>query len=336
MTIEELLDKLEREPLAPAYTLYGPETFFMDQVLHSVLEKAFPAGAGRDMNYHILVGKEIKGDAVVREARTMPMFSPWRVLLLRQLQQANAAELEPLVPYLKSPSPSSCLLLFSTTKPDGRTTFGKALAKAGPVVECRHPYDNQIPAILRTMARKRQVRLTRDVEVYLAEVVGNDLLALDDALERLRLYAGAQGTIDLSTARTCVADTRVHEIWDLTTAIGERKLEKALKVLGKLRAEGLEAGRALPMLARTVRQLWTVRALPADKQKPDALAATLGLPLFVARNLAAQASRFSGEDLARAIQALHEADLTLKSSELPAAVREWVVLEELVWSLARG
>jgi len=50
MTIEELLDKLEREPLAPAYTLYGPETFFMDQVLHSVLEKAFPDGRYRGVH----------------------------------------------------------------------------------------------------------------------------------------------------------------------------------------------------------------------------------------------------------------------------------------------
>lgn len=336
MNPEELLEGLARGPLAPIYYLHGPETFFMDQALQLVLEQAFPGGAGRDLNYHVLAGKEIKGEAVVREARTMPMFARLRVLLLRQVQLASAADLEPLQGYLAAPSPSTCLLLFATSKIDGRTTLGRALAQKTVSVECRHPFENQLPPLIRRMAKRRQVELHPEVVSYLVEVVGSDLLALDDAVERLRLFAGDRRTVELDVARKCIADTRVHEIWDLTDAIGERNLEQALKVLGRLRSEGMEALRVLPMLARSVRQLWQARALGRDKLKPDAVAKALGLPPFLARNVAQQARRFGTDDLAQALEALHRADLTLKSSELPSAVRDWVVLEELVWTLTRG
>jgi DNA polymerase-3 subunit delta len=336
LTPEQVLEQLSQGPPEPVYYLFGPETFFMDRVLELVLERAFPGGDGRDLNYHILAGKEIKGEAVVREARTMPMFSPLRVLLLRQVHMALASELEPLVGYVKAPSPSTCLLLFSTGKVDGRTTFGRALSQKAVIVECRHPFESQLPPILQRMARQRQVELGPEVVGYLVEVVGSDLLALDDAVERLRLFAGERRKIDLETARKCIADTRVHEIWDLTDAIGNRDLEQALKVLGRLRSEGTEALRLLPMMARSVRQLLTARALGQDKLKPDAVAKALGIPPFLARNVAQQARRFSTEDLARAMKALHRADLSLKSSEFPAGVRDWVVLEELVWSLTKG
>jgi len=336
MTPEELLEGLNHAPPAPVYYLHGPETFFVDQALQLVLQYAFPGGAGKDLNYHILAGKEIKGEAVVREARTMPMFASLRVLLLRQAQLASAAELEPLVGYVKAPSPSTCLILCTTTKIDGRTSLGRTLASKAVSVECRHPFESQLPPLIRRMARQRQVELSCDAEGYLIEVVGSDMLALDDAVERLRLFAGANRIIDLETAQKCIADTRVHEIWDLTNAIGEKNLEQALKVLGKLRSEGMEALRALPMLARSVRQLWMARSLGQEKLKPDSVAKALGLPPFIARNVAAQARRFSSEGLAQAIEAMHKADLTLKSSELPSGVREWVVLEELVWTLTRG
>ena len=336
MKPEELLDYMEHGPLAPIYYLYGPESYFMDRARQVLVQRVFPGGEGRDLNYRVLAGKEIKGEAVAREALTVPMFFPYRLIVLCQLQLVSASELEGLLPYLKAPSESTCLLLLADSKIDGRSKFGRALSKAARSAQCRHPWENQLPPILRRMAGERDIKLDRGVETYLIDVVGSDLQALDDALERLRLYAGPHALIDLRTAERCIADTRVHQIWDLTDAIGERKLEQALKVLGRLRAEGMEALRALPLLARTMRQIWKAKALGQEGLSREELSKTLGLHPYVAGKVTQQARHFHTRDLVRALKALHAADLSLKSSELPSTVRSWVVLEELVWTLTRG
>lgn len=337
MKPHELLAKLDSDPLAPVYYLHGPETYFMDQATRKVLARAFPEGSCRELNHHVLAGREINGEAVVREAQTAPMLAKMRVIVLRQVHQVGAGELDALAPYVRKPCDTTCLLLLTPARLPGTSKLGRALSRRrGASVDCRHPYERQLPPLLRTMAHERDIRLSPDTERYLIEVVGSDLQALDDSIERLRLYAGVGAVVDLDTAERCIADTRVHQIWDLTNAIGERKPEHALRVLAGLRADGLEALRAVPMLARTIRQLWTAKALGRERLQPDAVAKALGLPPFIARNVASQARRFAAADLARALQLLHRAELTLKSSDLPATVREWVVLEELVRSMTRA
>jgi len=338
MKPHELLARLDSdEPLAPIYYLHGPETYFMDRALRKVIERAFPPGTCRELNHHVLAGKEINGEAVVREARTAPMLAKLRVIVARQCHQANASELDALAGYVRSPCESTCLLLLASSRVSTSSKLGRALSRRrGCSVDCRHPYERHLPPLIRTMAGERKIRLSHDTERYLIEVVGADLQALDDAVERLRLYTGAEARVDLDTAMRCIADTRVHQIWDLTNAIGEKRPEKALRVLARLRSDGLQALRAVPMLARTIRQLWTARALGRERLQPDAVAKALGLPPFIARNVASQARRFSQRDLARGLRLLHRAEITLKSSDIPATVREWVVLEELVGSMARA
>ncbi len=332
----QVLEKLDRErTLAAVYYLYGPESYFVERILEKILAIAFPDGAGRDLNYTILSGAEIKGEAVVRDATTLPMFSPTRVIVLREIQQTPAQELKPLAQYVKTPARTTTLVLCATRKLSSQNVLAKALSsKRAVLVDCRHPYERDLPGWIRAMAKAREITLDYETERFLVESVGTSLDGLDDAIERLRLFAGPGARVDIGTARQCIADTRVHEIWDLTNAIGERNLVKSLKILSKLRSEGLEALSAIGMLARTMRQLFTVKSLGSAASRPDTVAKTLGLPPFVAKKVASQARRFSLGDIIAAMEALRDADLTIKSSDLPSSVKDWVVLESLVWTMA--
>jgi len=139
--------------------------------------------------------------------------------------------------------------------------------------------------------------------------------------------------VTLQDVETCVADTRAHEVWDLTDAVADRDLQRALKVLGRVRQQGASAVQLLASLARTIRQLWQALELQAAGTSRDALAQALGVHPFVAGKVSTAARRFSGEALADAVRALAEAEVATRTGGMKAAVKEWVVLEGLVTRL---
>jgi len=87
---------------------------------------------------------------------------------------------------------------------------------------------------------------------------------VDDAIERLSLYAGPGAAIDEAAVGACVARVRTADTWALVDAVGARDLGRALRTLADAydpRERGLPL---LGALAWSVRQL-AARALPGGR-----------------------------------------------------------------------
>ena len=326
MTPAEFQKMLDEHRIPPLLLLYGEEGFLLDRAVHRVCESAVPRDA-RDFNYQVFQGKDIAAAVVLDAARTLPIFSPRRLILLRDLQHVPAGELELFLPYLRDPLPET-VLLFTADKIDGRKKFFQEFRKRGELVEFRRLYDNQIPAFVREQAKGAGRTLTEDAMALFCRRTGNDLREIHAELTKLFSYLGEKTLADVEDVAAVVSDTRADSIFDLTNALGAGRTQEALRLTGRLLEDGMAPLLILNMMVRHYRNLWKTRELVDKKATPGEIAKRVGVNPYFVEGLTAQARRVSPASFQRGFELFLAADLALKSSGAhPSALLEKLVLD---------
>ncbi len=321
-----LLADLEAGRIAPVYYLAG-EAFPVEQVV-TALRRTVLGASENAFNYETLLATEASVTSVLASARTVPMFGPRRLIQVRDAHLWKADELAALIPYLKDPAPTSCLLLIAE-KADLRLKFFAEAKKAGVVAKFEPLKDRQVPAWVSGEARRQKLKLEPGTAERLAEAVGTEMAQLASALERLSLYAGLGKPIGPNHVEELLATTRQRSVFELTAAVGRGDRREALLVLRRMLEDRESGVMIVAMLARHLRQLWSAKELTARSVPRAELASALGIHPFFVGDLIQQAERLSGAALARTHRALFEADRSLKSSRLS----ERAILEGLIFAL---
>ncbi|MGA7828955.1 MAG: DNA polymerase III subunit delta, partial [Geobacteraceae bacterium] len=295
----------------PLYYLYGDESYLMDKCIQQLLERLVSADL-RDFNLNVYYGTESKGDEIAETAATLPMFADWRVVVVKKADALSAASLEVLSAYVKNPSPSTCLLL-QGEKIDQRKKFFTEIKKSGDLVECKRLYENQLPAFIKneTLLRGRKIEpAAAEMLVYL---VGNNLQELISELEKAILYVGEAQEIKVSHVRAIVSDSRVNSVFELTDALGEKKLEKAVRSLNSLLGDGEAPLLVLAMVTRHFRQLWKVRELLEKRTPAGEIGKIAGINPYFLQGFVAQARNYSLVELRRVFEKIFSLDGALKT-----------------------
>ncbi len=325
-----MLDGITPDTLAPVYIVVSPDPLLIDRAVSSVRDAAVP-DAARAFNYDVIDGKGATGSKVLAAAQTLPMMASRRMVLVRDVGAMPAAELVKLVPYLLDPSETT-VLLCTATKVDKRLKFF-ATAKKHKFLHELAPPRNAAPW-LREEAKRRDVKISSGAVSRLVDVIGNDLARLALSLDQLALYAGDRA-VEVDDVDDLIATTRERTVFELTDAIGEGDRPRALAALGALTAQRQSSIGVVMMLARHVRQLVTAREGLRQRVPQGKMASLLGVPPFIADKLAAQARRFTEDDLDRALHQLHQADFALKGGRpalktLGRELGDRIVLDRLV------
>ncbi|MDH5671519.1 MAG: DNA polymerase III subunit delta [Myxococcales bacterium] len=305
----------------------GDERFFIDRAVAAV-RRAVVDEATAGFNEEIFQGaKSLSAGSVIDAARTLPMLARQRFVLVRGIDAMHSDELARLLPYLEDPAPSACLVL-TASKLDGRSRFAQRAKKLGYLADAAPLKPRELRTFLAREAERRRVRLSPDAAAALADAIGTDLPALDDALERLSLYVGGSATIDLAAVEACVVKVRIETVWSLVDAVGAGDRKTALKAVASLLSDREPPLRILSLLARQLRMIGRAHSALARGASPTEAASVAGAPPFKARELSASARRFRPARLRRAFAIIASTDLALKGSQRPPErVLESAILE---------
>jgi DNA polymerase-3 subunit delta len=309
--------------------IVGAETFFVDRAV-SALRKAVATEGMAGLNEDIFEGRGVSATKVVEAARTLPMLASRRFVLVRDVSALAAPELDKLAEYTAAPYDSCCLVM-TAEKLDGRTKLVKRADSAGCFFDASPIKERDLRGFVAQEAKRRKLKVVPAALDALVDAVGADLPAIDDALERLSLYVGPEGTIDLAAVETCVMRVRSESIWALVDAVGQRDRRTALRATASLLADREPPLRILAMVARQLRMVARMKsALISGASDADATRMA-GAPPFKARELAQAARRVDAKALSRAFGVLAETDLALKGSKRPPDV----VLEGAILALTQ-
>jgi DNA polymerase-3 subunit delta len=166
----------------------------------------------------------------------------------------------------------------------------------------------------------------------LIDAVGNDLRLLANEIDKLVTSVGPEHAIEVEHLTALTADLRETTAFELARLLSAGDLTGALRAWGKFASSGEYPGLALGAITHHVRQLWRIKLAQRGGAAPDRLARELNIPTFTVRRLSAQAASIESDRLRQWLEALLEADQTLKRSGLPPqSVFERLILRFCVW-----
>jgi DNA polymerase-3 subunit delta len=318
--------------VAPIYLIDGEETLLVDEAAKLVEVAALGTGL-RDFNLDKFQLGEAGADAILNALATLPMMADRRVVVVRCPKGLDDATLEALAGYAESPSPRATLVLAVTGKVNANLKLPRAVKKLGGLYRFEPLKPREVPAWIIDHTASIGFAIRPDAAAMLADCSGTDLLALSTQIDKLIAYTAGKRPIERGDVDAVVERTREEVVWDLTDAVGEGNLQKALATLDSLLEHAQSPIAVAALLTRHLRQLWTVKCAARKGMAPDQIAAEHKIHPFVAKKLLAQTHRFDDDTLKAHFDRLFRADRDLKSSKLDDSL----IMERLVFELcSRG
>lgn len=304
------------ENLALAYLITGDDAFLVEEARDEIVSQVGELSVDE-------FGSDDEPASILQALGTAPMFGDRRIVVIRDLEQFGAEFQRELVSYLEDPNSSVVLIL---TSAKALPKVATAVRKVGRQIEAAKGRRGDLLTWLREQGRKRGLKLSGESLAALVDSVGEDRMALAQAIEELDLAVaeGAQVTSqDIARQFHGRTDARIFGFID---AVAGRQTGTALDLMHRLLRQG-EAPQALFwMLTRHFRMLLSVGQLPSRK-----VAEALGIQAWRAEKLVRQSGNFSESELARAYGTLSDADRRMKRSEEP----EELTLERAVVAISR-
>ncbi|MBU4484604.1 DNA polymerase III subunit delta [bacterium] len=329
LTIQQLDQELRSKKLRPVYFIYGTE----HHLLNTAVEKIKEAVLGKtpqDMSFDRFSGKETSFDRIVDAARTLSMFGGQKLILVKDASNIKKGNIEALLNFLKKPEPNSVMVLVAE-KIDGRTKFGQVVNKNAAVLECKPLYENQLPSWIHMEAQTKQKRFSQQAAIYLADIVGNDLGQLSQAIEKIILYVGKKPIIDVEDVEKVISDTSHKSVFNFTNSLGKKDRRGSLKLLNNLMRNGEIPLMVFSMVTKHFRLLLKAKGLLQRRLGEHELAQGLKVHPFFVKDYVFQSNLFSLDELKTKFRDLYETDRALKSSKLP----RHLILEKLILETCR-
>jgi len=179
------------------------------------------------------------------------------------------------------------------------------------------PPRERLPAWIENRVRQKGGQIEYRAVLALANVVGDDLRALNNELDKLTLYVGNARPITLADVELLCPYTADSETFAMANAIGRRDARTALDQLHRRLEEGQHPLQILGGIAAQFRGLLEVKSMAAAGLTPAQIARKKGWRSDYAAKMRLQEARnFSQERLLRIFDLLLATDRAIKTGEL--------------------
>lgn len=316
----ELWKQIKNKQFSPVYLLYGTESFLMKETGQLLLENVL--GDERDFNFSTYDMEETPIESALEDAETFPFMGDNKVIFIqnpvfltaeKQKDKAihNIARLES---YLKEPAPYSIVVFFAPyEKLDERKKVTKELKRRANVAEMKKLNDAELKSWVNSHAKKRGIELDQEAVDMIIALAGTNLFMLSNELDKLALYAGPGGRIDVQTAEQLIPKSLEQNIFSLTDKVVQRQPAEALRIYYDLLKQNEEPIKILALLAAQFRLIYQIKELSRKGYGQQQIAGIVKAHPYRVKMAAGLASKFSDSELASLIAQIAEADYQMKT-----------------------
>lgn len=303
----------------PAILVYlGPEDGQrMDEIagLKSLIAKGGGGTVAEVLDEHRFYYPDNSVQDAVALLRNESLFSAHTLVLLFGAEQIRRKdEIDAVESIVSSPPQNGTLVLISE-----QIKLDRKLEAVVPPASRKifwELFDNQKRSWLISYFRKRGVSVTPEAVDLLLELVENNTRELRVEAEKLCIYVGVNGTVDVEAVDSFIYHSKEENVFTLFKTVVQDDFEGALETLRALLASG--EGSPVQMVAGLVfqvRKLLELRQL-LDNRIPQAEAFTkLGIRgKRIQADYSAGAERFSADELKRHLHCLSEFDAAFRQT----------------------
>jgi DNA polymerase III subunit delta len=247
-------------------------------------------------------------EAVVASLGAMSLIASRRYLLVDGVEGWGKTDAARAVEAIGRIPPETTIALVARGKaPAGLDKAVKAAG--GEVLSFDAPRERELPNKLVADAGELGFDLDARAARLLVERLGPRPMRLRTELERLALWAGRNGRVDVEDLEAMVADTSEEAIWSLADAVLEGDGATTMRIAERLVAQGEALPRIVYSLAPRLHQgLRAAGELEAGRPSGE-VAKGLSMHPYAAKMLVSRVKGRTPEDIAASIEALADLEL---------------------------
>jgi DNA polymerase III subunit delta len=325
---EDLIKSLKQGKIFPLYLFFGEEEFLIQEAIDLIISKAVDPGA-RDFNFNTVYCKGSSGNEIVNLAQTFPFMSERRLVIAKEIEALKAADLDELISYLGSPSPTTCLLMIANQPRYDKKSVIAPVEANGAVVRFYSILDRDVLSWIDNWARQHGLSIHRDAAQYVWQILGNDLQAITNELQKVTIYIKDRKNITFDDVKVVVGDFRDYTPFDLADALGKKNREKAFLILSRLIQEGEQPVGILASIAWNFRRLMRAKAMEAAGSGYDEIKKKMNVIFHQSASFQEQMRGYTLKELQGVFDVLITADRAIKSSGIGGRL----VLERMILRL---
>jgi len=187
-------------------------------------------------------------------------------------------------------------------------------------IGCYPDTSRELGVVIGEALRAHRITASADATRYLVEHLGNDRLVTRSELEKLALYAGDGGRVDLEDAQLAIGDSAAFALDDAVMAAAEGDVAKLDRVLDRVFQEGESPVSVVRALLRHLHKLHALAARLAAGAAIAEVVRTARPPIFYRQedNFKRQLALWTEEPLRAQLARVAQAELHMKLTGLPA------------------
>ncbi|MFQ5613977.1 MAG: DNA polymerase III subunit delta [Anaerolineae bacterium] len=316
------------------HLLHGPDEFSRTEYLAGLrADQADPAMV--DLNTTELNGQSLTLGELQHHCNSIPFMAERRWVIVHGYLarlQGDQTGLQALADYLPDLPPTTELVLIEDKILKDTNPIVKVARKLHPdgIKAFGRPRREHLPRWIAGRAGKKGASIDRRAALALANVVGDDLRALDNELEKLALYVNGQRPIGQADVELLAPYLESAENFGLANAIGRGDARRALDQMHKMLQEGANPLGILAAIAGQFRGLLEVKDMAGRGLSPAEIARHKGWRSdYAARMRLKEANNFSMKRLEEILGLLLETDLAIKTGRLRPELALDTLLVEL-------
>jgi DNA polymerase-3 subunit delta len=261
--------------------------------------EVFEPGEGRGIPDH---------EALLAAIPAMSLMDSRRYLLADGIERWRDKQLGPVLEALKELPPDLTLVLICRDKPPAKLV--KAVRSvAGEVHEFEAPKAREMPRVLSGDARRLGFRLDSAAARMLVERMGANPVRLHNELERLALWAGEGGEVDVAALTEMISDTSEAAVWSLSDALIEGDAAAAMRIGERLIGQGENVTGLIYGLASRLRSACAAAAQLEEGIPAQQVESSLKMHPYAAKQLVRRLGGTDLESLRLATEALADLEL---------------------------
>lgn len=236
-TYLSLCSDLKKGRLAPVYILHGEEGYYIDDLVSRF--EAVIAEDDRDFDLSMLYAPDFDSPAaIVADARQLPLMSPRRVVIVKEMQTHGANFANALAPYVASPNQAGVLVLcFRGEKYSGAELTKAMKACGGVIFESKKLNGANIDNVLSGFIKEKGLTVDHKALAMLAEFVGTDLSRLYKEVDKLTVVLGPGAMITPEAVERNIGISKDYNHFEFVSAIANRDVARTMRIFETFRRD---------------------------------------------------------------------------------------------------
>ncbi|MDG1052093.1 MAG: DNA polymerase III subunit delta [Flavobacteriaceae bacterium] len=308
--INSIISKIKNKIYSPIYFLMGEETYYIDSITKLLNENVL-SDDQESFNKTILYGKDTSVENIISHCKRYPLMSDYQLVVVKEAQDLSR-NIELLSEYVLNPLMSTILVINYKYKTlDKRKKLYKNIQKFGNVIDCKKIYENHVPNWVENQLKKDLFTIDPKACYMLVDFLGNDLKKIDNQLNKLKINCLNDKNITPNEIEQYVGISKDFNVFELRSAIGNKDLNKALKICDYLSSNNKQPVQiTLTSIFNYFVQLFQYHSLK-NKSKNN-VAAVIGVNPFFVKDYVESSKNFSMKKISNIISLIKDCDLKSK------------------------